>query len=75
MITIQEAHRYLKLVDAGVAKVIRCENDTDHPDLVSWLNEKDEVEFICLACSFKLRPGYKMVRYIQFVLENFSVKN
>ena len=72
MITIQEAHRYLNLVSDGFAPAIKCRNDSSHPNLVSWFSDKEETEFICLACSFKIRPGLKLSQYIQSVLNNFK---
>jgi hypothetical protein len=72
MITIQQAHQYLKLVEQGLATPIKCGNDPDHVNLISWLNSEDEVEFICLGCSYKIRPGYKMNKYIEFVLNTFK---
>lgn len=75
MITIQQAHRYLNLVDAGLAKPIKCLNDSDHTDLVTGVNNEDEVYFYCLGCSYKIHPGYKMLRYITFVLDTFEVKS
>lgn len=72
MITIQEAHKYLKLTKAKLATPVTCLNDSDHPELVSWLDENEDVIFICLACEYKIRPGYKMVRYIQFVNSKFT---
>lgn len=72
MITIQQAHRYLNLASLGLAKPIKCGNDNEHLDLVSWLNEENEVEFICLACNYKIRPGYKMVKFIEYVLDEFK---
>jgi hypothetical protein len=75
MITIQEAHRYISIVDAGLAKPIKCGNDPEHTDLVTGVTDENEVFFYCLGCTYKIHPGYKMVRYIKFVLENFSIKN
>ena len=75
MITIQQAHRYISLVNDGFAKPIKCGNDNDHTDLVTGVTDEDEVFFYCLACTYKIHPGYKILRYIEFVLENFSVKS
>ena len=72
MITIQEAHKYLKLAESGLARKLKCSNYEDHPDLISWVDENDDVLFICLACSFKLRPGIKMEKYIKAVNKNFT---
>jgi hypothetical protein len=72
MITIQEAHTYLKISNLGLSKKLKCSNDYDHPDLVSWLDENEDVVFICLACSFKIRPGINMVKYIKSVNKNFK---
>lgn len=71
MLTIQEAHEYLNLANLGIAKPVKCFNDEDHPDLISWV-ENEDVMFICLACSFKLRPGAKLAREIKFVINNFK---
>jgi hypothetical protein len=71
MITIQEAHKYLNLSNEGLVKKIKCSNDNDHPDLVSWIGDNDEVIFMCLACSFKIRPGLSMVNYIKSVNKKF----
>lgn len=75
MITIQEAHKYINLINDGLAKPIKCGNDTEHTDLVTGVTNENEVFFYCLGCTYKINPGYKMVRYIKFVLENFSVKS
>jgi hypothetical protein len=72
MLTIQEAHRYLKLSEIGLARKLKCSNYDEHPDLVSWVEENDDVVFMCLACSFKIRPGISMVKYIKYVNQNFK---
>ena len=45
MITIQQAHRYISLVNDGFAKPIKCGNDNDHTDLVTGVTDEDEVFF------------------------------
>lgn len=75
MITIQEAHKYINLSKDGLTKKILCGNDYDHTSLLPSLNEQDEVYFYCLACSYKITPGYKMERYIKFVINNLSATN
>ena len=72
MITIQEAHKYLNLSNEGLVKKIKCFNDNDHPDLVSWIEDNDEVIFMCLACSFKIRPGLSMIKYIKTANKKFT---
>jgi hypothetical protein len=72
MITIQEAHKYLKLVSYGFARPVVCLNNEDHLDLISWVDESEDVVFICLACSYKIRPGEKMSKYIKSVNEKFK---
>jgi hypothetical protein len=72
MLTIQEAHRYIKIVNYGFAKPIVCLNDKDHLNLVSWVDDNEDVVFMCLACSYKIRPGEKMSKYIRSVNEKFT---
>ena len=72
MITIQEAHQYIKLTNYGFARPIICLNDKDHLNLVSWVDENEDVIFMCLACSYKIRPGEKMSKYIKSVNEKFT---
>lgn len=72
MLTIQEAHRYIKIVSYGLAKPIVCLNDKDHLNLVSWVDDNEDVIFMCLACSYKIRPGEKMSKYIRSVNEKFT---
>jgi len=75
MITIQEAHKYINLAKDGLTKKILCGNDSDHTSLLPSLNEQDEVYFYCLGCTYKITPGYKMERYIRFVLDSFTIKS
>jgi hypothetical protein len=72
MITIQEAHKYIKLTNYGFARPIICLNDKDHLNLVSWVDENEDVIFMCLACSYKIRPGEKMSKYIKSVNKKFT---
>ena len=43
MITIQEVHKYLNLVEIGMAKPILCPLDNQHTHMVSWIDEEDVV--------------------------------
>lgn len=72
MITIQEAHKYLQLVNLGMAKSISCPIDKDHPDMVSWLDEKENVCFMCLACNAKIYPGDNLTKKIRLVTSTFT---
>ena len=72
MLTIQEAHRYIKIVNYGFAKPIVCLNDNDHLNLVSWVDDNEDVIFMCLACSYKIIPGEKMSKYIRSVNKKFT---
>ena len=62
----------MKISNLGLAKKLKCSNYEDHPDLVSWVDENEDVVFICLACSFKIRPGLVMADYIKYVNKNFK---
>ena len=48
MITIQEVHKYLNLVEIGMAKPILCPLDNQHTHMVSWIDEDDVVLLLLL---------------------------
>lgn len=72
MITIQEIHKYLKLVNIGIAKPISCPIDINHPNMVSWLDKKEIPCFICLACDAKVYPGDNLIKKIKLVNSTFT---
>lgn len=59
MILIQEINEYQKLAVRGFFKPVGC-MDEDHPPLACNLDENDDVYMYCLACSYKLKPGWNM---------------
>lgn len=72
MITIQEAHKYLQLANLGLTKQILCPLDNEHIPMVSWMNEEDDVYFLCIACNTKLTPGDHLEKKIKMVIKNFT---
>jgi hypothetical protein len=72
MITIQEAHKYLQLVNVGMAKPLVCPIDTNHPGMVSWFDKDEKVCFICLACDTKVYPGDNLSKKIKLVISTFT---
>lgn len=72
MITIQEAHKYLNLVQLKMAKPILCPVDNEHLPLVSNIDEDDNVYFYCIACNTKLHPGEAMIKHLKLVISNFT---
>jgi hypothetical protein len=72
MITIQEVHKYLNLVEVGMAKPILCPLDNQHTHMVSWIDESDVVSFFCIACNTKIIPGDNLEKKIKLVIKNFT---
>ena len=72
MITIQEAHQYLRLVDIGVTDGVKCPRDEDHTNLVSGINDNDLIYFWCLACDTKVNPGFELIEKIKNILKDFN---
>ena len=72
MITIQQAHKYLNLVEIGMAKPILCPLDNEHTHMVSWIDEENVVSFFCIACNTKVTPGDYLEKKIKLVIENFT---
>ena len=57
MITIQEVHKYLNLVEIGMAKPILCPLDNQHTHI---------------ACNTKVIPGDHLEKKIKLVIKNFT---
>jgi len=72
MITMQEIHKYLQLVNIGVAKPILCPIDKFHPEMVSWLDKNEKPCFICLGCDTKVYPGDNLIKKIKLVVSTFT---
>ena len=72
MVTIQEVHSYLKLAELGLVTPVTCEKDYTHPELVCSFNDQEEIEFYCLVCSFKIRPGEKRLSEMKQKVIKFS---
>lgn len=70
MISIQEIHQFNNLCNSGLAKHFSCGQDSEHPYLVSGLDEKENVIFYCLACNYKLVPGEKTISKIKKIIED-----
>lgn len=75
MITIQDVHAYLKLVDLGIAKPVTCVKDVTHMQMICSLNEKDQIEFYCLDCSTRLKPGFAMLEQMFDTVQEFKNSN
>jgi hypothetical protein len=72
-LTIQEVHKYLKLVELGVTKPILCPLDQDHMPMISQYDEKSQMSyFYCLACETKLRLGQNLTKFIFSQLDIFK---
>jgi hypothetical protein len=67
MLSIQEAHTYVNLCNSGLASHIKCK-DENHPNLVTGIDDKEQVIFSCLACSYILYPGDKTVNKIKLLI-------
>jgi hypothetical protein len=72
MITIQEVHQYMRLIDIGVADEIKCPRDKDHTSLVSGIDYNDSIYFWCLACDTKVNPGFDLIEKIRNTLKDFN---
>ena len=68
MITIQELHRYQRMVDLDILPPIVCRVNELDGTMVPWLDEKEEPCFWCMACDSKYYPGLNQVQLIRSLL-------
>ena len=67
MITIQQLHKYMELVDMRMAPVIPCPLNTEHmPPIASY--EDDRPVLWCLECETKLFIGERKSLMIKKLL-------
>lgn len=69
-ITIQELHAYNNLVSEGRAPEIPCVLNQEHMRTLPWLDEKDRVCQICLACDTKIflsQEAEQTVKYYIYI--------
>jgi hypothetical protein len=65
MITIQELHKYFKLIEAGIENPIPCPSDPEHTDMIPFVNDDLEPILMCLGCKSKIHIGENLSNSIK----------
>lgn len=65
MITIQELHKYFKLIEAGIENPIPCPSDSEHTPMIPFVGDNDEPILICLGCKSKIHIGENLANNIK----------
>ena len=74
MITIQQLHRYMSLVEMRMAPVIPCPIDSEHMPPVAILKD-DQPALWCLECDAKLTIGERRSVMIKKLLGDIGNNN
>lgn len=68
MITIQELHRYQKMVDAEILPPIICIVNEDDGPMIPWVDDKEEPCMWCISCNAKYYLGLNQIQVIKSLL-------
>lgn len=72
-LTIQELHKYYKLIKIGILDPIKCPNDETHTSMIpNYDFDNDSAYFWCLACNAKLKFGHNSEESIRRRLDMFE---